>query len=131
MPFTITVINPCDNPVELNESASLENQEYTITEGAVTYQVPKFEVDPPFCAISYSYEVSDVTVEQVISFDTDPDVRTFTFSNQVDLTLAGDVSTNYLITAKAYTGTVNINALDVSSLFTLTLKNPCIDPSFV
>ena len=67
----------------------------------------------------------------MLSFDADSNVRTFTFHNQVDLTLAGDLTKEYLVTVKAQTGAVISTALTTSSPFTLTLKNPCIDPSFV
>ena len=87
-------------------------------------------VDPSFCGITYSVEVGDIQVELVLSFDADSDVRSFTFHNQVDLTLAGDLTKEYLVTVKAQTGAVISTALTASSSFNLILKNPCIDPSF-
>ena len=46
-----------------------------------------------------------------------------------DLTLAGASSVDYLVTLKAKVGTSN--TIEKQSTFTLTLKNPCVDPDFV
>lgn len=50
-PFGVTIINPCDNPYGISMVAgqAMENQEYTITDPAVTYQAPEFVADPVFC----------------------------------------------------------------------------------
>ena len=70
-------------------------------------------------------------MELMLSFDADSDVRTFTFHNQEDLILAGDLTKVYLVTVKAQTGAVISTALTASSSYNLILKNPCIDSNFV
>jgi len=108
----------------------LTNQEYTITQNAINYQVPVYTADPLWCEILYRYEITEISGDQAIqSFDNDPASRTFTFFNDNDLTLS-------TLTQKAYTVTVfgksgNITPTESGTTFTLTLKNPCIDPAFV
>ena len=94
VPFTITVIDPCDNPVILH-APELVDQEYTITDDALPYQIPEFIPEPSWCDVTYSYTIVDPKGADAVDFDTDPDSRTFTFSNLEDLTLAGANFTEY------------------------------------
>ena len=64
-----------------------------------------------------------------MSFNADQNNRTFTFNNLQDLLLAGKNCTNYTVTVQAKTGVVE--PVSNTSDFTLTLRNPCIDPAFV
>ena len=55
VPFLITVIDPCDEPVSVMPS-TLENQEYTITDNAnLPYVFDVYTADPLWCAITYTY----------------------------------------------------------------------------
>ena len=56
-------------------------------------------------------------------------MRTFTFFNDDNVSIAGAVGQDYTITVTGEIGT--ITAMTASETFTLTLKNPCIDRNFV
>lgn len=127
-PFTVTVINSCENPVSL-QAPTLENQEYTITGGLVTYTVPIFTVDPDWCDIIYSFEVTDPTGQNAITFDANMDQRIFTFFNDNDIALANNDFKDYIVKVKAHAGIVTFK--DTFQEFTLSLKNPCVDPAYV
>ena len=77
------------------------NQEYTITDLEFTYQIPAFVIDPPFCDIVYSIEVSEPAGQSAFTFDADQYSRTFTFHNDADLSLAGASSQLYMVKVKA------------------------------
>ena len=77
-PFIITVIDPCDKPVNLAAS-TVVNQEYTITDISKTYTVPDFTPDPAWCAITYTYSVVDAAGDAAVTFNDDAAVREFTF----------------------------------------------------
>ena len=57
-PFIITIIDPCDEPVSVTAS-TLTDQEYTITANAATYTVPVYTADPSWCAITYTYTITN------------------------------------------------------------------------
>ena len=127
-PFVITVIDPCDKPVNLAASAVV-NQQYTITDTFKTYTVPEFTPDPAWCAITYTYSIVDVAGDAAVTFNDDAAVREFTFDYAADLNLCGAVSTDYTVTVNGEIGITEKQTGAAS--FTLTLKNPCIDPAFV
>ena len=128
IPFVITTSDPCDKPVGLTESA-FENQEYTITDDAKTYQIPVFTPDPSWCTITYSHSVTDTAISAAVAFNNDATVREFTFNNSADLSLCGLTSIDYTVTVNAEIGMTEKQT--ASQTFTLTLKNPCIDSNFV
>ena len=97
--------------------------------GAFTYQAPAFIGNPAFCDIIYSVEVSDPLAKTSFSFDSDPDQRLFTFFNDQDVSPAGPVSTDFTVTLKGVVGTLAV--IETTATFTLTLKNPCVDPALV
>ena len=68
--FTLTVIDPCDDPVSVSPS-TLTDQEYTITQNAFDYQVPVYTADPLWCDISYTYTITDVAGDGALIFDPD------------------------------------------------------------
>ena len=113
---------------------SLENQEYTITQDPVTYTVPVFTADPAWCAITYTYTITDSNGNNVViatfsplSFD---DIaRLFTIDYETDLDFSGPTSKSYTIEVTGTAG--NVSPTSDSSSFDLTIKNPCIDPNFV
>ena len=55
--------------------------------------------------------------------------RVFTIFNDNDLSLAGEVSTDYTITVTADAGIVTF--LQDTAEFNLKIKNPCVDLDFV
>ena len=64
----MTVTDPCGAPASLTPSAPLD-QEYTITQTTFDYQVPAFTVEPDWCAIAYSYTISDPAGNAAFTFD--------------------------------------------------------------
>ena len=77
----------------------------------------------------YSFTVTDPSGAAAITLNADMTVREFTFSNLLDITLSGLTSVDYIVTVNADTGISEVKA--DAATFTLTLKNPCIDPNFV
>ena len=126
--FTITVIDPCDEPVSVT-SKTLTDQEYTITQAEQTYQVPVYDADPVWCAITYSYEIVDIAGDAAMTFDSDAAARQFAFSQNTDLTLSGATSNVYTIAVKGEAG--NVVKTSDTATFSFTIKNPCIDPTYV
>ena len=55
--------------------------------------------------------------------------RKFTFENTANLDLSGAVSTDYIVSVTGTSGPVVVQS--DTSTFTLTLKNPCIDPTYI
>lgn len=68
MPFTVTIVDPCDEPVSVT-SSTLVNQEYTISQASFDYTIPVFVADPDWCEIVYTYDVTHPDGDQVIVFD--------------------------------------------------------------
>jgi len=102
-PFVITIIDPCDKPYGLTESIFV-NQEYTLTQGAKSYQIPVFTPDPAWCAITYSHTVTDATGLPAVTFNNDAAVREFYFYYSSDLDLCGLTSIDYTVTVNAEIG---------------------------
>ena len=123
VPFTITVIDPCDAPVGIT-SYELVDQEYTVTQTLFAYQIPPFVANPLWCDITYSYSVTDVAGDAAITFDTV--TQTFMFDYSADLSLLGQ---DYTVTVFGKAG--NLEEKEDSSTFTLKIKNPCIDPAYL
>jgi hypothetical protein len=123
----VTIINPCRSHVQSVTTTSLKDQSYTITGTALTYQVPEFTSDPAWCTLTYEYSLSDEALASAISYDSN--LRTFTFESSNDLTLSGDNSIDYTVTITATAG-IDTPVSDSSS-FSIQMKNPCIDESFV
>ena len=61
----------------------------------------------------------------MVQFDSDPTVRQFTFDYEADLNLCGSSSIIYGVTVTGVVG--NTVPISDTAIFTLTLKNPCID----
>ena len=68
---------------------NLENQEYTITDNPVTYQVPEFVSDPNWCAVTYSFTITLIAGDAAVIFNSDESIRTFTFDYTASLDLSG------------------------------------------
>ena len=101
----MTIIDPCDAPVSLVPSTPTD-QEYTITQNKFSYQVPAFDADPVWCAITYSYQIFDIAGDASLTFDSDAAARQFDFSQTTDLTLSGATSKVYTIAVKGEAGNV-------------------------
>ena len=65
VPFVVTVIDPCDKPVSVTASG-LTDQFYTITQSAFDYKMPVYTANPSWCAISYTYTITDLTGDAAI-----------------------------------------------------------------
>jgi len=126
--FVISVIDRCDEQALITAQPLLD-QDYTITDTAKLYQVPAYVVDPIWCAITYTYSVTDFAGDRALTFDNAQETREFTISNTNDLNLSGPTSKDYTVTVTAQVGNVVLRT--DSSSFTLTLMNPCIDDNFV
>ena len=72
----------------MNYSGSTEDQAYTITDYSKSYTVPVFEVDPSYCQLTYSLQVSPSDGSSAVSFEADTEII-FTFFNDDDVSLAG------------------------------------------
>ena len=127
-PFVISVIDPCDKPVSII-APTLEAQEYTITDSAKTYKIPVFIPDPAWCDINYSYSVDIPAVNSAVTFYPDASERLFTFEYTASLSLCDLISTEYIVIVSGEVG-ITEKQTDQAS-FMLTLKNPCIDSTFV
>ena len=88
-PFTIEVVNPCDMPSENSiQVSAFEDQEYTITGNAVTYQIPPFVSSLDWCDITYSSSMeSSLENSMAVSFNTD--TMELSIENLDDLSLSG------------------------------------------
>jgi len=133
--FVTTIIDPCDKPTSVQSPSALTNQEYTITQNPVFYTVPVYTADPSWCAIRYTYTVTDsdgnvvnsITSDSLLSFD---DLnRVFTIENKSNLDLSGSASKTYKIEVTGTAG--NVIPTSSKASFDLTAKNPCINPAFV
>ena len=127
-PFTITIADPCDAPVSVVAS-TLTNQEYTITDNVAPYTVPIYTADPAWCAIWYTYTITDVSDDAGLTFNDDPLTREFSFNYSSVLFNTRASSKEYIVTVTGTSG--NMIETSDSADFTLTLRNPCIDPAYV
>ena len=126
--FTITVVEPCLNPVSVTAPA-LQDQEYTITDLVQKYQVPVFVADPIWCSVNYSYEAVSLDGYSIATFDSDAAVREFSFLYDTDLDLSGLAQNSHTIRVIAQSGSTTVQ--EDFAEFNLIVKNPCIDPAFV
>ena len=69
----------------------------------------------------------DAKADAVLTFD--PASRTFIFSQDSDLSLSGSKYKIYQVQVIGEAG--NIRTVKGINSFSLTLKNPCIDPAYV
>ena len=54
-PFTVEIVDSCDEPFSIASSGTLTDQEYTITQVFYEYVVPAYTIEPAWCPITYSY----------------------------------------------------------------------------
>ena len=96
-------------------------------QSAVKYIVPLFTVDPSWCQITYTYTVTSVEGDSVVTFDAvTPE---FTFFYDTDILLSGPDFKDYTVSVIGTSGIVT--SISQSTSFNLRLRNPCIDPTYV
>ena len=91
-----------------------------------------FTVDPAWCDIVYSFEITEPSApngQLAVTFDANMDQRIFTFKNIDNVALAGDDFIDYTVKVKAHAGIVTFK--DTAEFFTLRLKSPCVDHNFI
>ena len=93
-----------------------------------------FTADPAWCAITYTYTITDsnggdVTIASFGPLSFDDITRIFTIDYETDLNFSGPTSKTYTIEVTGTAG--NVTPTYDSNSFDLTVKNPCLDPSFV
>ena len=108
-PFTVEITPVCTQATTFSPSV-LVDQEYMITDTEAIYIFDPFVVDPVFCAIDYTYTISDASGDLVISSFTSA-TREFRFDYSIDLapSLNTDPSilfNDYQITITGTTGTL-------------------------
>jgi len=74
-------------------------------------------------------QVENPVVLEIVQFF--EDLRMFTFHNGENIGLAGSDHTTYKISVIATTGTDGEQEIQLASSFSLVVKNPCIDPTYV
>ena len=132
----MTLEDPCDPPNQIIKPVYV-NQVYTITDADATpYVIPEFSVDPIFCPIDYSYDISylvDSNNADISAITQDTvNERKFSFFYDSDLVIL-DQSQKVTVTASSnskYTATEALKKIVIAS-WDLTFLNPCIDTEFV
>lgn len=128
LPFTLTIVDPCDEPVVLIAPV-MADQYYTITDHALMYAAPVFSSEPAWCQVTYTYAISEAAGDACVSFNPDQFMLGFTFYYDSGLELSGPTETAFQITVTGSSGTA-VQLTDSTS-FLLTIHNPCIDQKFV
>jgi hypothetical protein len=91
--------------------------------------VPVYTADPVWCAITYNYSITTPDGDAAVTFDLTTTIRTFSFSQETDLSLSGATFKDYTITVTGQAG--NVTPVQGQESFNLRIKNPCIDPAYV
>lgn len=131
--FKLTVKSPCldrDFVSIQAPQAGLVDQEYTLAQAAVTYEFPRFEVYPPFCAhtVNYSFEAPSELISQDVA-RLDKDKRMFTFKHVDDPNLSGEQFIDYVIQVLGELSKADADS--ASDSFVLRLVNPCLSRELV
>ena len=83
------------------------NQEYTVTQTALSYSFDTHTADPVWCAISYTYSVTDTSGASALpNLTFDNSSLTLAFFEGSDLTLSGPDYLEYIVTIDSTTGNV-------------------------
>ena len=103
-PFVISVVDGCTNAQFVQTSPDLvgQNQEYTILQEAFDYDFPAFITEPAGCPVNYMYSVTELAGGAVVQFNSQ--TRMFIFGQSEDISLAGDLFTDYTITVTGMIG---------------------------
>ena len=108
------------------------DQEYTIFQSQKYYVFPAFVTEPADCPVTYTFTVTDAAGEKVVTLNSD--LRKFYFGQNEDMSLAGDLFTDYTVTIAAIAGSPTagtVNSIPTTASFNLRVKNPCLNPEFV
>lgn len=122
--------DPCRTPTELTpgeNGSTLVDQVITITEEKKTYDFLPFYIQPDWCDISYTWSVDDDAVKSAARFDRN--LKQFSFFYQGNTDLSGPTEEVYTIHLHASAGKGE-GVIETSDSFTLTVKNPCINPDY-
>ena len=131
--FTVdlTLVDPCDPPTTTQPDA--DTFSYTITDpgGASLTLDPLFTVDPSYCLVSIAVtEPTTNGIDTYLSFDSAAQTISLA-AITTDIDIAGDPSTDYSIPAVLTYQDYDGNESTISVTQTLTVVNPCTDPSYV
>ena len=110
----LTIIDPCDEPVAVIPS-SLTDQEYTITQAAFDYEIPAYTADPLWCSITYTYTISAIEGDAIVTLD--EATPKFTFFEPNNLALSGKTQTDYTVTVIGTVG--NLTPVSEQASFNL------------
>ena len=125
--FGIDIVDSCQTAII--KPSELLRQEYTIFQKAFSYEFPSFETEPADCPVRYTYTVSNQSGESVVDFNSK--LRQFYFGYSEDMSLAGDLYTDYKIEITATNDDDITTANEIRASFDLRIKNPCLDPDYV
>ena len=92
-------------------------------------QLDEFVVGPAWCDIQLSFVVDRCCYEELLTFDSDPEVRTFYVYWDQDLVPSGNNAKAYWITVTASAGKTNPITEDVR--FRLQMRNPCYRTNWI
>ena len=121
----------CPQPTTFTPSV-MNDQEYTITGAGKSYNFPAFTIDPINCAIVYTYSITESATGNIVVASFDGPKKLFEFFHKENL----DPLENPLNKFKDYEVTVTgtsglVTPRIVAATFTLKVKNPCHDPSYI
>jgi hypothetical protein len=128
--ITYILNDPCRAPTTLTigeNGSNLVDQFITITEEKKFYTFDQFYIEPTWCDISYTWSVDDDAAKHVVRYDRN--LKRFSFFYQGNTDMSGPTEKPYLITLYATAGKGE-GVLEAEDSFTLTVKNPCINPDY-
>ena len=128
--FAINVRDPCKVPLLTFTPNPITDMSYTLLQPNVTLPMETFTISSDWCIRSYTYVADDVTIYDAILFDDTPTAPSFTYGFTTDLQISPTqymladaiIYKDYIITITGVSETIN-----VSTTFTLTINNPCVD----
>ena len=89
--------------------------------------VPAYSADPSWCSITYTYTISAIEGDAIVTLDAV--TPKFTFFEPSNLALSGQTQTDYTVTLIGTSG--NIVQASQQTSFNIRVKNPCIDGSYL
>ena len=63
VPFTITIVDPCNPPTSITPSAAIATVYYTVDDPTIAINIPNFTVDPVWCELTYDDPKYDKATE--------------------------------------------------------------------
>lgn len=127
-PFTLTVIDSCAIPTV--DPLTIETQEYTLFDELQVMSLPKFTINPPDCACTYTFTSIDlITSESIMELEQGANDLSLSFySDDFSVTTveAPDYFLDYPVTIRMVSGSVIS-----TTIFNMRIHNPCADPTKV